>query len=160
VVEAVLHRIDVDTLDPKPAAELAVNDIGRLVLRTASPLFFDAYRENPSTGSFVLVDSGTNATVGAGMIQQAAGQSGEERAEGKMIAFHGAPREAYRLAASLRRFGYPVLVVSPDQVESIRLAISQGFDVLINGQYSGAHIVAGEDVLERALSYLEGETNE
>ena len=47
---------------------LAMNDIGRVGLRTATSLFYDSYRRNRLTGSFVLVDPGTHETVAAGMI--------------------------------------------------------------------------------------------
>ena len=45
-----------------------MNDIGRVGLRTATSLFYDSYRRNRLTGSFVLVDPGTHETVAAGMI--------------------------------------------------------------------------------------------
>jgi anthranilate synthase component 1 len=60
--------------DPKERAEhlmlidLARNDIGRIALRTAAPLFYDSYRRNRLTGSFILIDPGTHETVAAGMI--------------------------------------------------------------------------------------------
>ena len=47
---------------------LALNEIGRVSLRTTAPLFFDEYRRNRTTGSFILIDEATNTTVGAGMI--------------------------------------------------------------------------------------------
>jgi bifunctional enzyme CysN/CysC len=65
------HVIDVDTLHRRPASTLELNDIGRLELLTAQPLFFDPYALNRSTGSFILVDPATNRTVGAGMIRGA-----------------------------------------------------------------------------------------
>ena len=46
----------------------ALNDIGRVGLRTTAPLMFDEYRTNRATGSFILVDEQTNITVAAGMI--------------------------------------------------------------------------------------------
>ena len=52
----------------RPPTGLALNEIGRVQLRTTVPLFFDEYRRNRTTGSFVLVDEATNNTVGAGII--------------------------------------------------------------------------------------------
>ena len=46
-----------------------MNDIGRVRLRTSRPLVFDAYADNRATGSFILIDEGTNETVAAGMIR-------------------------------------------------------------------------------------------
>ncbi len=63
------YRLDVNTLHRDAGAdELKLNDLGRVSLRSQLPLFYDAYRLNRSTGSFVLVDEGTNATVGAGLL--------------------------------------------------------------------------------------------
>ena len=45
-----------------------MNDIGRVSLRTTTPLFIDEYRRNRVTGSFILVDESNFETVGAGMI--------------------------------------------------------------------------------------------
>jgi len=47
---------------------IGMNDIARITIRTTKPLFTDAYRQNRITGSIILVDEGTNATVAAGMI--------------------------------------------------------------------------------------------
>ena len=63
------YRLDVNTLHRNEAAEsLKLNEIGRVSLRTTAPLFYDEYRRNRATGSFVLFDESTNHTVGAGMI--------------------------------------------------------------------------------------------
>ena len=69
IVDEVLDRVDVHTLPPDPGAELALNDIGRVRLRTSKPLAFDPYARNRATGAFILIDEATNDTVGAGMIR-------------------------------------------------------------------------------------------
>ncbi len=157
VVETLLHRVDVDTLEPLPAAELGLNEIGRLALRAASPLFFDPYDGNPALGSFVLVDPGTNATVGAGMIQAPAAEGEAERRAGRTLATEG---DARALGAALRRFGRPVLIVDVSRPDFAREAVAQGFDVLYAGIPAdpSAFRAEGEDALERALAYLEEET--
>ena len=69
LVKDLQYRLDVNTLHRDEQAEaLTLNEIGRIRLRTTVPLFFDEYRRNRTTGSFVLVDEVTNNTVGAGMI--------------------------------------------------------------------------------------------
>jgi sulfate adenylyltransferase large subunit len=69
IIDAVLDRVDVDTLEREGGAdELALNDIGRVSLRISAPLAVDSYARNRRTGSFVLIDEASNATVGAGMI--------------------------------------------------------------------------------------------
>ncbi len=49
----------------------ALNEIGRVRLRTTVPLLADEYRRNRTTGGFILIDEATNRTVGAGMIIEA-----------------------------------------------------------------------------------------
>ena len=71
-VQSLHYRLDVNSLhrdDSAPA--LGLNDLGRVTLRTAVPLFVDEYRRNRNTGSFILIDEGTFETVGAGMILDA-----------------------------------------------------------------------------------------
>jgi len=69
VVDEIVHSFDVHTLEPDTSAtELGLNDIGTVRLRTSAPLVVDDYRRNRATGSFILIDEATNATVGAGMI--------------------------------------------------------------------------------------------
>jgi sulfate adenylyltransferase subunit 1 len=62
-------RIDVNTLERASATSLALNDIARVSLRLAQPVFADPYGENRATGAFIVIDEATNDTVGAGMIQ-------------------------------------------------------------------------------------------
>ena len=56
-----LHRVEDDTT-------IGLNDIGRILVRTTAPLFYDSYNKNRFTGSVILIDEFTNETVGAGMI--------------------------------------------------------------------------------------------
>jgi bifunctional enzyme CysN/CysC len=68
-VRGLEYRIDVNTLHRDESAEsLALNEIGRLTLRTTVPFFVDEYRRNRTTGSFLLIDESSGATVGAGMV--------------------------------------------------------------------------------------------
>jgi bifunctional enzyme CysN/CysC len=68
-VSRVHYRINVDTLHREPADVLGLNEIGRVEVTTAQPIFYDPYGQNRVTGSFVLVDPFTNVTVAAGMIR-------------------------------------------------------------------------------------------
>jgi len=64
------YKIDINTLHRDKSAEtLELNEIGRVQIETASPLFFDQYDRNRETGGFVLIDPATNRTVAAGMIR-------------------------------------------------------------------------------------------
>jgi bifunctional enzyme CysN/CysC len=63
------YRLDINSLHrDQDADELTLNEIGRVQLRSSVPLFVDAYERNRETGSFILVDEGTNRTVAAGII--------------------------------------------------------------------------------------------
>ena len=69
VVQEVKYHVDINSLHKVEGVDgFALNDIGRLSLRTAVPLLYDSYRRNRQTGSFILIDPGTNETVAAGMI--------------------------------------------------------------------------------------------
>ncbi|MEY6432024.1 GTP-binding protein [Thioalkalicoccus limnaeus] len=68
-VARIEYRLDVNSLAREPATQLEMNDIARLTLRLAQPIFPDPYAINRATGAFILIDESTNNTVGAGMIE-------------------------------------------------------------------------------------------
>ena len=76
-VDEIVYRVDVNTLHREDSDTLQLNEIGRVRVTTAAPLFFDPYRQAKATGAFVLIDPYSNATVAAGMIRGAA-QSPDE----------------------------------------------------------------------------------
>jgi bifunctional enzyme CysN/CysC len=63
------YKLNVDNLDHVAGKTLEINEVGSCNLNTAKPLVFDPYAENIDTGSFILIDRFTNATVAAGMIE-------------------------------------------------------------------------------------------
>ncbi len=72
LVRDVNYRLDVNSLHrDETATELRLNEIGRVRLRTTVPLLADEYRRNRNTGGFIVIDEGTNRTVGAGIIVEA-----------------------------------------------------------------------------------------
>ena len=69
VVTEIEHRLNIETLEPDSSPpELAMNDLGEIRIRTAKPIFYDGFPANRMTGAFILIEQGTNATVGAGML--------------------------------------------------------------------------------------------
>lgn len=68
MVKNIEYKLNISTLEKEIDATIGVNDIGKVKVKTASPLFFDLYLSNRVTGSVILVDEFTNETVGAGMI--------------------------------------------------------------------------------------------
>ncbi len=67
-IDALRYKIDVNTLHRGDADHFRLNEIGRVVITTSRPLFFDAYAKNHETGSFILIDPVTNNTSAVGMI--------------------------------------------------------------------------------------------
>ena len=69
VLKEIQYKLDINSLTRLDnVTQLQMNDIARVKIHTAQPLFFDSYRKNRITGSLILVDEGTNETVAAGMI--------------------------------------------------------------------------------------------
>jgi len=69
IVTSLDSRINIQTFEPESGPpELAMNDIGEIRLRTSKPIVFDGYANNRLTGSFILIEQGTNSTVAAGML--------------------------------------------------------------------------------------------
>src|SRR6187549_2630718 len=69
ILKEIQYKLDINSLHRiENAEQLTMNEMARVKIRTAQPLFFDSYRKNRITGSLILVDEGTNETVAAGMI--------------------------------------------------------------------------------------------
>jgi bifunctional enzyme CysN/CysC len=68
-VSKIVYRTNVETFHREEADTFTLNDIGRVEIETADPLFVDPYKMNRATGSFILIDPDTNDTVAAGMIR-------------------------------------------------------------------------------------------
>jgi bifunctional enzyme CysN/CysC len=67
-ISTLRYKVDVNTLHRQDAPTLKLNEIGRCQLTLSQPICFDAYKRNRGTGSFIIIDRLTNATVAAGMI--------------------------------------------------------------------------------------------
>jgi hypothetical protein len=94
-IREVRHRVNIRTLESEPAEGLELNEIGLVEVETHRPLFFDPYSKNRATGSFILIDSLTNETVGAGMIIS---PSAEIRARGRVTTAERRARHGHRAA--------------------------------------------------------------
>jgi len=127
------HRVNINTLASEPVTRLDMNEIGSVDFETHVPLFFDPYASNRTTGSFILIDPATNATVGAGMIQEDASPTaiaGEKEFSSHAVAETPvAAEERYarhgHLPAVLLLEGHPALAVRLE-----RLLFDRGFEVL------------------------------
>lgn len=72
-IREILHKINIDTLERIDSEAFELNDIGRILLKTAEPLAFDLYQDNKLNGGAILIDPRTNLTVGALMFRANAG---------------------------------------------------------------------------------------
>ena len=69
IVKAIRYKVDINTLHKiEDDLSLGLNEIGRILVRTTKPFYYDSYKKNRGTGSVILIDENTNETVGAGMI--------------------------------------------------------------------------------------------
>ena len=70
IVSAINYKVDVNSLRKNEEdLEFSMNDVGRVKLRVSQPIFYDTYRRNRNTGSFILIDPFTNETLAAGMLR-------------------------------------------------------------------------------------------
>jgi len=127
------HRVNVNTLEQEQAMQLNMNDIASVEFDAHVPLFFDPYASNRTTGSFILIDAISNATVGAGMIQddlpdrqklERAGLASLEVAEKRVSAQERYERHGHYPATFLLE-NQPALASKLE-----RALFDQGFEVL------------------------------
>lgn len=71
-IQEVSYKFNINTLDKMYEEDFKLNDIGRIILKTAEPLAFDVYQENKANGGAIIIDSRTNVTVGALMLRASA----------------------------------------------------------------------------------------
>lgn len=71
-IQETLYKVNINTLEKEQSEDFKLNDIGRIIIKTADPLAFDSYEENKANGGAILVDSRTNLTVGALMLRSIA----------------------------------------------------------------------------------------
>jgi sulfate adenylyltransferase subunit 1 len=69
-VAQINHRVDVNTLEHVPAAQLELNSIADVVVQLDRPVAFDRYQDSRLTGAFIVIDRLSNVTVGAGMVEE------------------------------------------------------------------------------------------
>jgi bifunctional enzyme CysN/CysC/sulfate adenylyltransferase subunit 1 len=110
-IKAIRYRVDVGSLEQGPADQLAMNEIAEVELETNLPLFFDAYAESRTTGSMILIDGVTNATVGAAMIVGAAQKASEQCSRAALVLVPGRPELAERVREALENRLQRVVVI-------------------------------------------------
>ncbi len=71
------YSVDVNTLEQRPATQLAMNEVGHVLLSLTQPIAYDPYKINAATGALIIIDRLTNNTVGAGMILERTDRRGQ-----------------------------------------------------------------------------------
>jgi sulfate adenylyltransferase subunit 1 len=128
---AIRHRVNVNNLQSEAAEQLQMNDIATVEIETSSPLFFDTYSNNRTTGSFILIDPLTNATLAAGMILEDISRGIENPAkQGPASQDLVAPFERHR------RHGHqPAIILANARTSLIapmeRAVFERGFEVMV-----------------------------
>jgi sulfate adenylyltransferase subunit 1 len=130
-IHQIRYRVNINTLEHLPAARIELNEIAAVDVKTTLPLFFDAYRLNRTTGSFIVIDPLTNATVGAGVIEHAVEVAGRSR-------LAAIQRQHSTREERILRFGHPAAAVwlrgRPHVAELVeRRLFDEGWQVQLAG---------------------------
>jgi len=110
-VKSIRYRVDVGSLEHVAASQLAMNEIAEVELETNLPLFFDAYADSRTTGSLILIDGVTNATVGAAMITEKAEVADEGSMHAALVLLPGSPELVEWLRQELEAHGRRAVIV-------------------------------------------------
>ena len=127
------HRVNIHTLEPEDATQLNMNDIASVEFEAHTPLFFDPYTRSRVTGSFILIDAVSNATVGGGMIQEFSGD--RQNQQELEIAYPESANNSVSAEERYQRHGHrPATFLLPNQpglaTRLERALFDQGFEVL------------------------------
>jgi bifunctional enzyme CysN/CysC len=168
-VSKIHHRVDVNTMEQHPAAEVKLNEIALCELTLTKQMSFDAYKNNRATGAFIIIDRLTNVTVGAGMVVGEA-QDGDGDAtivsaadkakrfgqQPSIIAINGTNPDVIAQALDRRLFemGKVAAIVSNEYANVLKDA---GLIALVAGGADDANIslAADEDSLDSMIANLQ-----
>jgi hypothetical protein len=132
-VRSIRHQVDVNTLEQLPSDSIAMNEIAEVEFETNLPLFFDPYRDSRWTGSLILIDALTNATVGAAMIVEAQSSAPEEASKSQrtsLLLLPGRPELAARIQAALQLRNIPAVVIDDDLIPELSVpAVIRALDL-------------------------------
>jgi bifunctional enzyme CysN/CysC len=143
-VTNVRHRVNVNTLAHESARDLEMNAIAVVDVETSHPLFFDLYEESRSTGSFILIDPISNATVAAGMILE--GRARFAAVEAGAHADHATSARPVTSAEKFERHGHrpATVLVSGSVIDAAERALfADGFETIV---------LRGDSLLRESLS--------
>ena len=130
-VTRVVKRTNIETLADEAVNSLGMNDIGVIELQANKPVFFDRYTENRASGSFILIDPHTNATLAAGMIRR--GLATGEHAVGRQpaLVYVGGAVSVDELEAALLETGAQVVCTRITEEKVLRGLLTLGLVILL-----------------------------
>ena len=133
--QRIRRRVNINDFSEHPTQQLEMNEIASIEFEASRAMFFDPYERNRTTGSFILIDPLSNATVGAGMIQEEAALAGSTQSP-QVSAAKTASSGAVTLQERVSRHGHsPALVLindRPDLADRLeRLLFENNFEVVL-----------------------------
>jgi bifunctional enzyme CysN/CysC len=144
-VQAIHERVDAETLETEPEpAELGLNDVGRVTLRTSAVVVADPYAVNRVTGAFILVDEHSNDTVAAGLVLEARPAERAEETAPRDVTWHPSALERSHRWATLRQHGATVWLTGLPASGKSTIAVGLERRLVEAGQ--AAYLLDGDNV--------------
>ncbi len=133
-VRTIQHRVNMQTLEHEQAPTLELNSIGVVEVETTRPLFLDTYAAQRTTGSFILIDPVSHATVAAGMVRQILrGRATSEKKAVSALAFRD-PELLRQVETALGKSGVDVVRTRTGNRALLQRLFQAGVTVLIEAQ--------------------------
>ncbi len=133
-IRAIQHRVNMQNLEPEQAATLELNSIGVVEVETTRPLFLDTYAAQRTTGSFILIDPVSHATVAAGMVRQVLrGRAASDKKAVAAVAFRD-PELLRHVETALGKSGIDVVRARTANRALLQRLLQAGVTVLIEAQ--------------------------
>ena len=131
-VSRVVHRTNIHTFEGEAVSSLSMNDIGVVEIELTLPLFFDAYADNRASGSFILIDPRTNATLAAGMIRRGLTQQSASHS-GAVLLVGDDPAVSRAAETRLHAQGASVVKTRVHEAAMLQSLLALGLVVLVEG---------------------------
>jgi sulfate adenylyltransferase large subunit len=146
IIRTIQHRVNIQTLEPEQAATLELNSIGVVEVETTRPLFLDTYAAQRTTGSFILIDATSHATVAAGMVREVlSGRAASDRKAVAALAIRD-PELLRQVETALGKSGVDVVRIRTANRALLQRLFQAGVTVLIEAndldEFSGEALLA------------------